>query len=59
MFYKEKVFYFEKYGVKKENGFELYYIVFLCLVCFIEEFDFLDKWENLIYIDVFNYVKIF
>lgn len=55
---KEKALYFEKHGVKKEKGFELHHIVPLCLARSIEEFDLLDKWENLIYIDAFNHAKI-
>ncbi|GAA7431219.1 type IIS restriction endonuclease subunit R [Helicobacter pylori] len=55
---KEKVLYFEKHGVKKEKGFELHHIVPLCLARSIEEFDLLDKWENLIYIDAFNHAII-
>ncbi|MFA7986669.1 restriction endonuclease subunit R [Helicobacter pylori] len=55
---KEKTLYFEKHGVKKEKGFELHHIVPLCLARSIEEFDLLDKWENLIYIDAFNHAKI-
>ncbi len=55
---KEKALYFEKHGVKKEKGFELHHIVPLCLARSVEEFDLLDKWENLIYIDAFNHAKI-
>ncbi|GAA9504187.1 type IIS restriction endonuclease subunit R [Helicobacter pylori] len=55
---KEKALYFEKHGVKKEKGFELHHIVPLCLARSIEEFDLLDKWESLIYIDAFNHAKI-
>ncbi len=55
---KEKALYFEKHGVKKEKGFELHHIVPLCSARSIEEFDLLDKWENLIYIDAFNHAKI-
>ncbi|EMH00343.1 hypothetical protein HMPREF1404_00487 [Helicobacter pylori GAM210Bi] len=55
---KEKALYFEKHSVKKEKGFELHHIVPLCLARSIEEFDLLDKWENLIYIDAFNHAKI-
>ncbi|GAA9087700.1 hypothetical protein HpHA15_00860 [Helicobacter pylori] len=55
---KEKALYFENHGVKKEKGFELHHIVPLCLARSIEEFDLLDKWENLIYIDAFNHAKI-
>ncbi|GAA9203301.1 hypothetical protein HpHA199_02120 [Helicobacter pylori] len=55
---KEKALYFENHGIKKEKGFELHHIVPLCLARSIEEFDLLDKWENLIYIDAFNHAKI-
>ncbi|WP_121083141.1 restriction endonuclease subunit R [Helicobacter pylori] len=55
---KEKALYFEKHGVKKEKGFELHHIVPLCSARSIEEFDLLDKWENLIYIDAFKHAII-
>ncbi len=55
---EEKALYFKKHGVKKEKGFELCHIVPLCSARSIEEFDLLDKWENLIYIDAFNHAII-
>ncbi|MDY3113424.1 MAG: restriction endonuclease subunit R [Helicobacter sp.] len=55
---KEKYLYFEKHSVTKEKGFELHHIVPLCLALNRAEFQVLDKWENMVYIDAFSHAKI-
>ena len=55
---KEKSLYFEKHNIAKEKGFELHHIVPLCLATSRAEFQVLDKWENMAYIDAFSHAKI-
>lgn len=55
---KEKYLYFEKHNIAKEKGFELHHIVPLCLATGRAEFQVLDKWENMAYIDAFSHAKI-
>ncbi|GAA9852672.1 hypothetical protein VN0607_02150 [Helicobacter pylori] len=45
-------------ALKKKRALNCTIVVPLCLARSIEEFDLLDKWENLIYIDAFNHAKI-
>lgn len=55
---KEKNLYFEKHNITKEKGFELHHIVPLCLASSRAEFQVIDKWENMVYIDAFSHAKI-
>ncbi|WP_243555338.1 restriction endonuclease subunit R [Helicobacter cinaedi] len=55
---KEKDLYFEKHNITKEKGFELHHIVPLCLAASRAEFQIIDKWENMVYIDAFSHAKI-
>lgn len=55
---KEKYLYFKKHNITKEKGFELHHIVPLCLATSRAEFQVIDKWENMVYIDAFSHAKI-
>lgn len=55
---KEKYLYFKKHNITKEKGFELHHIVPLCLAASRAEFQVIDKWENMVYIDAFSHAKI-
>lgn len=55
---KEKYLYFKKHNITKEKGFELHHIVPLCLASSRAEFQVIDKWENMVYIDAFSHAKI-
>lgn len=56
---QEKRKYLKKHGiVNKRNGFELHHIVPLCWAKDIIQFDTLDNWQNLVYIDAFSHAKI-
>lgn len=50
--------YFKKHNITKEKGFELHHIVPLCLATSRAEFQVIDKWENMVYIDAFSHAKI-
>lgn len=54
----EKQAYFMQHQVNKSKGFELHHIVPLCWAKSRVEFQTLDKWENLVYIDAFSHAKI-
>lgn len=54
----EKQAYFMQHKVNKSKGFELHHIVPLCWAKSRVEFQTLDKWENLVYIDAFSHAKI-
>lgn len=55
----EKRKYFKKHGIiLKSNGFELHHIVPLCWAKSIIEFQILDNWKNLVYIDAFSHAQI-
>lgn len=55
----EKRKYFKKHGITlKLNGFELHHIVPLCWAKSIIEFQILDNWKNLVYIDAFSHAQI-
>ena len=54
----EKDEYFKKHGVGKTKGYELHHIVPLCNAKNRYEFNTLDCWENMIYIDGYNHSKI-
>ena len=55
---QQKIEYFKQHNVCKEKGFELHHIVPLCFASSKEEFQVLDKWENMVYIDAFSHAKI-
>lgn len=55
---KAKADYFIKHNVTKQIGFELHHIIPLLFAKNKVEFDALDVWENLIYIDGFTHSKI-
>lgn len=55
---KAKEEYFTKHNVSKQIGFELHHIIPLLMARNKLEFDALDVWENLIYIDGYTHSKI-
>ena len=55
---QQKAEYFKQHNVCKEKGFELHHIVPLCFASSKEEFQVIDKWENMVYIDAFSHAKI-
>lgn len=54
----EKMLYFKEHNVRKTKGFELHHIVPLCWAKSRNEFNILDKWQNLAYIDAFSHAQI-
>lgn len=54
----EKQAYFIQHSVRKTKGFELHHIVPLCWAKSRVEFQTLDNWQNLVYIDAFSHTKI-
>lgn len=55
---REKRNYFKEHGILKSDGFELHHIVPLCWAKNISEFQILDNWQNLVYIDAFSHAQI-
>lgn len=54
----QKQAYFSQHSVSKTKGFELHHIVPLCWARSRVEFQTLDNWQNLVYIDAFSHAKI-
>lgn len=54
----EKLKYFKEHGIVKSDGFELHHVVPLCWAKSIIEFQILDNWKNLVYIDAFSHAQI-
>ncbi len=54
----EKRKYFKEHGIVKSDGFELHHVVPLCWAKSIIEFQILDNWKNLVYIDAFSHAQI-
>lgn len=54
----QKRYYFEKHKIKKAKGFELHHIVPLCWAKSCLEFQVLDDWQNLVYIDAYSHAQI-
>ena len=54
----EKQKYFEEHKISKTVGFELHHIVPLCWAKSISDFQILDNWKNLVYIDAYSHSKI-
>ena len=50
--------YFKKHNVEREKGFELHHVYPLFFHKNQEEWDFIDQWDNLIYIDGYSHAKI-
>ena len=54
----QKIEYFRKHNISKEIGFELHHIIPLLTARNRIEFQTLDVWENMIYIDGYTHSKI-
>lgn len=54
----EKLEYFKYHNVNKKSGFELHHVVPLCWAKTREEFNILDNYKNLVYIDAYSHSKI-
>lgn len=54
----EKRKYFKEHGVVKLDGFELHHVVPLCWAKSIIEFQILDDWKNLVYINAYSHAQI-
>lgn len=54
----EKQNYFKEHNITKKEGFELHHIVPLCWATNAIEFQILDNWKNLVYIDAFSHAQI-
>lgn len=55
---EEKRNYFRNHRIDKKTGFEIHHVVPLLLAGSIEEFQLLDNWRNMAYIDGYSHAKI-
>ncbi len=55
---EEKSNYFKEHKIEKTKGFELHHIVPLSMAKNRNEFDILDNWKNMAYIDGYSHSKI-
>lgn len=54
----EKIAYFDHHSVAKQSGFELHHVVALAFSNSPEQYEQLDNWQNMVYIDAGKHAKI-